>query len=295
MLLGFEDYASQTQALAGELQARYAGIEVHHFPDGESKLSLPTELPPHVVLCRSLDAPNQKLIELLLAAKTARELGASRLSLVAPYLCYMRQDQAFAPGEAVSQRIIGRFLAGLFDDVISVDPHLHRTHDIAQAIPATHSLALSAGPAMSDFLRAQNNPVLLGPDSESRQWLETIAQHSKLEYGVGSKTRLGDQEVKITLPQMSLHGRQVILIDDIISSGITMAITAQQCLAAGAAQVDVLVTHALFAPGAEQRLRAAGVNNIWSTDSITHPSNVISLASILAGALASLSYGHQAS
>lgn len=256
MLLGFKEYATQAQQLAAALRLPYACVEVHRFPDGEGKLTLPAVLPQQVIICRSLDRPDRKLIELLLAAKTARELGASRLTLVAPYLCYMRQDKAFAPGEAVSQKIIGNFLADLFDDVITVDPHLHRTHDIALAVPATNSMALSASPAMSEFLRTQQQPILIGPDSESQQWVQNIAEDSALEYGVGSKKRLGDCEVKISLPDIDLHGRNVVLIDDVLSTGETMAITARHCLANGARQVNVLVTHPLFAPGAEDRWKS---------------------------------------
>jgi ribose-phosphate pyrophosphokinase len=111
-------------ALAGHLNL--GKIESHRFPDGEIKLRLPESLPAQVVILRTLNNPNEKLIELLLAAQTARDLGARNLTLVAPYLSYMRQDVAFHPGEAISQRIVGRFLAGLFDAVITVDPHLHR-------------------------------------------------------------------------------------------------------------------------------------------------------------------------
>ena len=126
MLLGFSDYESQGRRLADALGMPFALVAIHRFPDGESKVTLPSPLPERVVLCRSLDAPNDKLIELMLCAETARAMGAKRVALVAPYLCYMRQDIAFHPGEAVSQKIVGKFLAGLFDAVITVDPHLHR-------------------------------------------------------------------------------------------------------------------------------------------------------------------------
>ena len=126
MILCFDDYEIQSRKLATALDIPCHIIQRHRFPDGESKLTLPDKLSQHVLICRSLDQPNEKLVELLLAAKTARELGARKLTLIAPYLCYMRQDIAFHPGEAISQPIIGNFLAGLFDNVITVDPHLHR-------------------------------------------------------------------------------------------------------------------------------------------------------------------------
>jgi ribose-phosphate pyrophosphokinase len=118
IILAFPDYLKQARRLAACLNAPLAEVTLHHFPDNESLIRLPPSLPGHVILCRSLNQPNDKLIELLLCATTARELGADRLTLVAPYLSYMRQDIANQPGEAVSQRIIGKLLAGLFDDVL---------------------------------------------------------------------------------------------------------------------------------------------------------------------------------
>jgi len=282
MLLGFEEYEAQSQRLAEALGRSYARVAVHHFPDGESKVTLPAELPAHVVVCRSLDRPNDKLIELLLTATTARQLGAQRLTLVAPYLCYMRQDTAFTVGEAISQPIIGRFLAELFDDIVTVDPHLHRTHHLVDAVPATYAVALSASVAMSDFMRTHPNAILLGPDSESVQWVRTIAESSGLTYGVANKQRLGDREVHITLPDLDLEEKSIVLVDDVISSGETIAIAAQCCFKKGAKRVDVLVTHPLLAQGAIERLQQVGVGEIWSTDSIPHSSNRIVLADLLA-------------
>jgi ribose-phosphate pyrophosphokinase len=147
-------------------------IERHRFPDGELKVRLPASLSEHVVLQRSLDQPNEKLLELLLAAQTARQLGAKQLTLVAPYLAYMRQDIAFTPGEAVSQRIVGRFLADLFDAVITVDPHLHRVATLQEAVPVHRAVALSGAPLLADLIAVRRpGAMLIGPDSESAQWL----------------------------------------------------------------------------------------------------------------------------
>jgi len=293
VLLGFKEYEAQAQHLAEALGLPYARVGVHRFPDGECKVTLPGKLPVHVVFCRSLDRPDGKLIELLLAATTARELGARRLTLVAPYLCYMRQDKAFAAGEAVSQSIIGRFLAGLFDDVITVDPHLHRTHHLADAVPATHAVALFATAVMRHFLHSyceahpesHADTILLGPDSESEQWVRSLAEVDGLAYGVACKERLGDREILITLPDLNLSAAAVVLVDDVISSGETIAIAVQACVERGAKRVDVLVTHPLFAQGAVERLRQAGVGEIWSTDSISHPSNCIVLTNLIAAAV----------
>ena len=289
MLLGFSDYKEQAEALADALGVPCRIVQTHRFPDGENKITLPSSLPGHVIICRSLDHPNEKLLELLLAAKTARELGAKLVTLVAPYLCYMRQDKAFEPGEAVSQRIVGSFLADLFDNVITVDPHLHRIQYLEQVVPATGALTLSATALMADFLAERlQNPVLLGPDSEAEQWVGAVALPNEWEYGVCEKLRSGDRQVEITLPEIDLRGRDVVIVDDVASSGHTLLQATEGCLAANARQVDVLVTHALLGDDAKQQLIRAGVGNIWSTDSVSHDSNVIPLHGLLRDAVLSL-------
>ncbi len=291
MLLGFDDYEVQSRKLSKVLNIPCEIILRHRFPDGEHKLTLPPKLPEHVIFCRSLDHPNEKMLELLLAAKTARQLGAKTLTLIAPYLCYMRQDIAFHPGEAVSQGIVGKFLADLFENVITIDPHLHRIQRLEQAVPANNAIALSATSLMADFLHKQFNdpvlqpPILLGPDSEAEQWVSTVAKQDQWTYGVCNKIRTGDQEVEITLPEINLHGRTVILVDDVASSGQTLAVAIKKCLSNNAKHVDVLVTHALFVNEAEQRLLQAGVRNIWSTDSVSHESNIIPLHNLLKDAI----------
>lgn len=286
LLLGFPDYREPAQHLADAARLAYADIEIHHFPDGESRLRLPDKLPGEVILCRSLDHPNEKLVELELAAATARELGAKRLTLVAPYLCYMRQDTAFRPGEAVSQRIIGGWLARSFDSLITVDPHLHRTPSLGDAVPVSRAICLSAAPLLGQWLEGRDAaPLLLGPDAESAPWVAGIAALAGLDYGIAGKRRLGDREVEVTLPDLPLQGREVVLVDDIASTGHTLATAARQALLGGARRVDVLVTHALFAGDAMDVLHRAGVGSVISTDSVRHPSNRVELAPLLAEAL----------
>ena len=287
--LCFDDYAIQSRKLAAALNVTCLVIDTHRFPDGEIKLTIPEELPEHVIICCSLDNPNEKLIALLLATKTARKQGVQTLTLIAPYLCYMRQDIAFHKGEAVSQTIIGHFLAELFDNVITVDPHLHRIQYLSQAIPAKNAISLSATKLMAAFLTKQvDNPLILAPDSEAEQWVKAVADPNSWEYGVCSKIRTGDRHVQITLPDINLAGRNIVIVDDVASSGQTLAETIKLCLLQQARQVDVLVTHALFGDDVTQTLKSAGVRNIWSTDSVSHPSNLIELSELLKQAVLNL-------
>ena len=283
MILGFDDYQAQGEALARELNRPFVLVEVHRFPDGESKVTLPADLPDAVILCRSLNRPNDKLIELLLAAQTARQAGVKHLTLVAPYLCYMRQDIAFHPGEAVSQQIIGQFLAGLFERVITVDPHLHRIERLEQAIPGRDAIALASAGVMGEFLSQQTRQaLLLGPDEESEQWVRAIAEPAGLPWAVARKERLGDREVRIQLPELDYQEYEVVLVDDMISTGRTLINVAEQLQSQGARRIHCLVTHALFSDDVSSALQQAGIQNIWSSDSIPHPSNAVFLAKLLA-------------
>ena len=288
-VVSLPDYTEPAQRLAQTLACDYQPISVHRFPDGESQVTVPTDPAPHIIICQSLDRPNDKLIELMLAIHTLRQAGVKRISLIAPYLCYMRQDKAFHPGEAISQQIVGRFLAELIDDLITVDAHLHRIHSLQQAIPLDKAINLSAASALGEFLLQQQiQPLLLGPDNESKQWVQQVASVGEFDWAVASKQRLSDIEVNITLPAINVENRVVVLVDDVISSGHTVTEVAQQLLTAGAAQVCCLVTHALFAEGALALLQQAGIQTIWSSDSIPHESNVIQLAGMLADSLQGL-------
>jgi len=286
MILAFPDYLVQAQRLAMRLDVPLAEVVVHHFPDGESLIRLPPSLPEHLIVCRSLNQPNDKLIELLLCATTARELGAKRLTLVAPYLSYMRQDIANQPGEAVSQRIVGKLLAELFDDVLTVDPHLHRISSLTQAIPIKNAISLTAANEIGLFLQQQfSHALLLGPDSESEQWVGAIAGSIGFDYAIADKVRLGDTQVEMVLPDKNFAGIPVVIIDDMASTGRTLAKAAGLLQAAGCDELYAVVTHALFCGDAYAHIVNSGIKAIWSTDSIAHPSACIQLDTLLANSI----------
>lgn len=272
--------------LAARLGLPLHEIGLHHFPDGEIRVTVGSAAPTGIVYA-SLDQPNNKLIAILFAAEALRREGARRLVLVAPYLCYMRQDAAFHSGEAISQRAVGRMLAANFDRVIAVDAHLHRTDDIGAVFPGIEADNLSAMPAIADALAAiDRTTVLAGPDAESRQWVGDLAARLGLDHAVGRKTRRSDRSVEIDFTgQTAVAGRPVLLIDDIVSSGGTLATCASALRAAGATAIDAIVTHALFPPDMAGEFARAGIRSIRSTSSVPHPTNAIPLDGVLAGAL----------
>lgn len=289
LLIAFDDEQALARRLAAALDTRLAIVERHRFPDGETRLRLPARLPARVVLLRGLQQPNEKLAQLMLAAAGARELGAERLTLVCPYLAYMRQDMAFVPGEVVSQRHLGRALAAWFDAVVTVDPHLHRVATMDAVVPGRRGVALSAAPLLGAWAAQHaRQPILLGPDEEAAPWVAAAARPRGLQHATCLKRRHGDRDVQVVLPELDVRGREVVLIDDVASTGRTLVVTARALFERGAAAVDVAVTHALFVGDALDDIRRAGVRHVWSSDSVPHPSNVVSLVPMLAEALRQL-------
>ncbi len=289
LLLGFPESMQQARELAELTGVEYADIDIHTFPDGESKITLPAEALKSIkqlIIYRSLDHPNDKLLELIMAAQGARRLGINKIILIAPYLAYMRQDIAFNPGEIVSQKVIGKLLSESFDGVITVDSHLHRIKQLSEAIPVELAINLTATQPMGDFLKhSVDKPFLLGPDAESRQWVEAIALPNKMDSSVASKERRGDQDVVINLPEGNYQGRNMVLVDDVASSGQTLIQAAKQLKQYQPASISVLVTHALFMEGSIEELKDQGVKNIWSCNSIQHVTNQVSLIGLFAKAL----------
>ena len=282
---GFAESLVPARRLAQDLGAELREVDVHCFPDGESLVRVQGTAETAIIY-RSLDRPNDKLVELLLAASVLREGGANRLILVAPYLAYMRQDTAFRPGEAISQRVIGRLLADTFDGLVTIDPHLHRIAHLGQVIPNVPVITLSAAPVLAEALSGRPDAILVGPDSEARLWVEAIAARTGNAVMIGEKRRLGDRRVELSLPGIDhVAGRQAVLVDDVISSGTTIVTAAELLRSAGAASMEVLATHCLAAPDDLARIEAAGVARIRSSESVPGPTAELPVAALLAEAL----------
>lgn len=278
--------AADAVRLAAKLDVPFHAIGVHRFPDSELRITVG---PPAAttILYVPLDRPNDKLIALLLAAEALRRGGARRLVLVAPYLCYMRQDAAFHEGEAISQKVIGKLIASTVDRVVTVDGHLHRTRDLGTVLPGIEAEELSAMPSIAGALHGIDwSTVVVGPDEESEGWVSALAGRLGLAYVVGRKTRNGDRSVQIDFADPGLFkGRPVLLIDDIVSSGGTLIVAAQALQAAHVASIDAVITHALFAPAMMKDFTRAGIRSVRSTSSVPHPTSSILLDDVLADAL----------
>src|SRR5690606_22097750 len=261
-------------ALARACDGETGRVETRRFPDGESYVRLhgdPAGRP--VDLVCTLARPDPGFLALVFAADAARELGAREVTLVAPYLAYMRQDIRFLPGECVSSRSFARLLSASVDRLVAVDPHLHR-HPALSAIYSIPTTTLQAAPLLADWIAVHvDAPLVVGPDEESGQWAGAIA------------ARIGARSVRIDVPDLSpWRDRTPVLVDDIASSGRTLAEAARGLEAQGLPRAECVVVHALFAGAAFDELSLLFAR-ITSTDSVPHPSNRIALAPLLADAL----------
>ena len=282
-LPGNEVFASQLAHHAGAALGR---IESRRFPDGESHVRLADDPAGRVVdLVCTLANPDPGLAALLFAADCARELGAREVNLVAPYLAYMRQDKRFVPGEAVSSYSFARVLSATFDSLLTVDPHLHR-HPSLAALYTIPTTTLHAAPLLADWIAANvSRPLIIGPDEESQQWAGAIADRIGAPSVVLRKTRHGDRDVTLQVPELG-HWRDhtPVLVDDIAASGHTLLVAARQLIAQGLPAPECVVVHALLDDSAYATLQQVFAR-FTSTDAVPHPSNRIALAPLIADAL----------
>ncbi len=283
-LPGAEDFA---RLLAPQLGAGLVDLSYRRFPDGESYLRLLGDVrDAELVLVASLRDPDPQALSLWFLADAARDLGAHRVGLVAPYLPYMRQDIRFQDGEAVTNGSFARFISQAFDWLVTVDPHLHRipSLDRIYRIPAT---AVASAPAIARWVGAQvARPVIVGPDSESEQWVHDVAARVGCPSLVLQKRRLGDREVQITVPMPGdAVGCAPVLIDDIISSGRTMAVAASHVAGAFGQAPHCVAVHAVFSPDALQVVVEAGARQVITCNTLPHPSNAIDVSPEVAQAV----------
>ncbi|WP_242918650.1 ribose-phosphate pyrophosphokinase [Pontibacter liquoris] len=277
-----------TQSLAVILGAEVGEVMIRHFPDGETYVRVlsPVKAKKVVLVC-TLHPPDDKLLPLYFLSALLRELGAASICLVAPYLAYMRQDKQFQPGEALTSRYFAGLLASITNSLITIDPHLHRFHNM-EALYTIPALALHAAPALARWVKHEvAHPILIGPDEESMQWVKEVASLAGAPYLVLQKTRLSDEKVAVTQPQLAAYPQHTpVLVDDIISTGHTMMETVQHLKPLSAQKPICVGVHAVFAAGAYEALLQAGAARVVTSNTIPHISNAIPIDSLLAEAIA---------
>lgn len=268
--------------LAHHLNAETGQLNTRQFPDEETYLRVDSDCQERdcIIFC-NLFQPNAKMLPLIFLADTLRELGAKRIVLITPYLCYMRQDIRFQAGECINAYPFARLLSQHVDFLVTMDPHLHRIHSLDEVyqIPST---VVAAAPLIAFWVICSiDNPLFIGPDSESEQWVSDVAKRAEAPYVIMEKTRHGDRDVDIHLPNMDQwQGYTPILVDDIISSGKTMLNTLQALQQAGLNRGYCIGVHGIFADNAYAELQELA--EVVTTRTIPHPSNQIEVAESLA-------------
>lgn len=269
------------------IKAEAGELVVREFPDGEAYVRVLTNVSgKEVVIVCTLHHPNDKILSLYFLASNLKELGAKKIILVAPYLAYMRQDKKFHPGEAVTNGYFAQFLSSFTDEIITIDPHLHRIQRMSD-IYSVPSKVLHASALISKYIQENiKNPLLIGPDSESEQWVSEVAANAGAPYIILQKERLGDRNVKVTIPQVEKYKDHTpVMVDDIISTAHTMIETLNHLKNEGMNLPVCIGVHAVFAQDAFEELKKAGAKVIVTCNSIRHESNGIDVSFLLAKAL----------
>jgi ribose-phosphate pyrophosphokinase len=284
LLAAFPGNEALSARLAGALDAESIPLTVRRFPDEESYVRFESAIAGrNLILLCTLDRPDSKFLPLAFAAQTAKELGAARVGLIAPYLAYMRQDKRFHRGEAVSAEIFAAEISRPFDWLVTVDPHLHRLKSLG-AVYKIPARAVHAAPLIADFIKREvAQPLLIGPDAESAQWARSTAEAIGAPSIVLEKIRRGDRDVSVRVPDVERwRDRTPVLVDDIISTGQTMIETIGHLHEAGLRPPVCIAVHGVFATGSYEGLRKAGVARIVTANTIAHETNGIDAVPLLA-------------
>ena len=270
--------------LAQKLKVKYSPLTISSFPDGDIYLKYNTSLSNQTVVIVHSFQPHsdQSLFRIFFAAETAKDLGAKKVILVAPYLAYMRQDKRFHPGEAISSRIMAKMLNSCVDEIMTIDPHLHRYSSL-QEIFTIKTRRITVNEILADYIHKHfQNEIIIGPDLESFQWAEDIAKRIKVHATVLKKVRFSSRHVEVRMVHpLEIRGKNVVIIDDIISTGHTIAEAAKQAKRMGAKTITAIGVHGLLIEGALTKLKKAGVNKVITTNCIEHPTNKIDVTSLL--------------
>ncbi len=275
--------ATLAEAFSTHLNAEIANYEYREFPDGETYLRVTSDcLNRDIIILANLHKPNDKVLPLIFLCEILKEMGCNAITLVCPYLPYMRQDIQFQSGEAVTSRFFAKLISLHVNHLITVDPHLHRYHSLSQ-IYSCETTVLQAHPVIVEWIKKNiEKPFIVGPDSESEQWAANAADMIGCPYLILEKQRHGDKDVSVSSKgKESFEGLTPVLIDDIISTGRTMIKTAEWLEKEGLRSPICIGVHALFSGDALKAMEQSNIERVLTCSTILHASNEIDLSDLL--------------
>ncbi len=269
-------------------RAAYCAVEKKHFPDGEIYLRADAKLKgQEVVIVQSfIPQPQEAIVEAVWLAEHARRLGAKKVVLAAPYLGYMRQDKAFNNGEIVSAHVMAGLLSKYYDLVVAVDPHLHRIHKLSE-IFRCNAKSVTANDVLAGYIKKKfGGWVVIGPDEESAQWAEDISRKAGTASFVLKKKRYSSRHVAVRfVDSVSLRGKDVVIVDDVVSSGHTIIEAAKAARKLGARKVACAAVHGVFAENADAKMKKAKVLQIACTNTIEGKYAKIDVSKLIADSI----------
>ena len=268
---------------------RYVPVETKKFPDNEKYVRLLGEVEgEQVFVVQSMGhKPDEYLMEYFLLVETLKDLGAEKVIGIIPYFAYARQDQRFKPGEALSIKTVSRLIEFVgTDKLYTIDCHRHRVKETEFSqiikIPVED---LSAMPLLADYVKnnySLENPVVIGPDAEAYEWARKAAEVLGCDYDVLEKKRITEREVVIRPCEINVSGRDVLIVDDIISTGGTMVEAIKVLKRERARRIIVACTHPLLVEDALAKIYSTGVFDVIGTDTVWSPVSVVSVAPLIA-------------
>lgn len=287
LIIGCSQGLHLAKKIALKLKQPYSQLEVTHFPDSEIKLKFKTNLKNEtVVLVQSFyKNVNDCIIETLFAGETAKDLGAKKVILAAPYFPYLRQDKRFHPGECISLRTIAKNIDEDFDKVIIIDPHLHREKTLKH-IFKINSKKLTANDLIQNYIKNNiKNPVIIGPDWESYKWAQKIAEKIGCDFAIMEKKRYSATKVTVKLnKKINIKKKNLIFIDDMISTGNTLLKAIEAMKKLGAKKVTCFAVHGILVNNALNKLQKAGATVI-TTNTIPNKAAKIDISKLIADSL----------
>ena len=269
-----------SQVLAGRvartLGCPLADTEFTTFPDGERYLCVPDiDSCNHVVIVQSTptDSDYISLLQLIDACDTS-----DRIDVVIPYFGYARQDKRFNAGEPVSARALARAISA--DRVFTLN--IHNTGVLSYfGAPATD---LNAAPCIGEYITSMklNDPIIIAPDEGAIDLVRSTSENLGIGFDYMEKTRISGEEVSIKMKNLEVSGRDIVILDDIISTGGTIAETTLLLKKNGANRVFAACIHPVLVKNAVLRIFAAGVEGIIATDTLDRSVSVVTVAQLIA-------------